>query len=212
MKKTLFNVLAKKGLYLSVAFLFTTLFVTNTARAQYVVDFEAETSGGYASDTVNLNGLDWDLTQSLIGNLASDFKNGLKSLRMRGYATSSATMLQDKANGIGAISFLYSEYGTDIQTSWRVEYSTDAGVTWTQAGTDFTATGGNLNPETFSATVNVLGNARIRIVETTGLCTTNKRTNIDDITITDYVAVTPTIIATPTSLSGFTQFVGTPSA
>jgi hypothetical protein len=212
MKKTLFNVLAKKGLYLSFAFLLTTLFVSNTARAQYVVDFEAETKTGYASATLAINGLDWDLTNALIGTAAADFKNGLKSLRMRGYATSSATMLQDKANGIGAISFLYSEYGTDIQTSWRVEYSTDAGVTWTQAGTDFTATGGNLNPETFSATVNVLGNARIRIVETTGLGTTNKRTNIDDITITDYVAVTPTIIATPTSLAGFTQFVGTPSA
>jgi hypothetical protein len=212
MRKNVFNVFAKRGFYLSVAFLLTTLFVTNTARAQYVVDFEAETKTAYASATLAINGLDWNLTESLIGTAAADFKNGLKSMRMRGYGASSATMLQDKANGIGTISFLYSEYGTDVQTSWRVEYSTDAGATWTQAGTDFTATGGNLNPETFSATVNVLGNARIRIFEVTGLGTANRRMNIDDITITDYVVVTPTVIATPTSLTGFTQFVGTPSA
>jgi hypothetical protein len=212
MKKTLFNSFMQKGIFLSFAFLLTTLFVSNTARAQYVVDFEAETSGGYASETVNLNGLDWDLTQSLIGNSASDFKNGLKSLRMRGYGTSSFTMLQDKPNGIGTISFLYSEYGTDTQTSWRVEYSSDAGANWTQIGADFTAIGGNLNPETFSATVNVLGNARIRIIEATGSGESNRRMNIDDISITDYVAVIPTITATPSSLTGFTQFVGSPSA
>ena len=160
---------------------------------------------------MTLNGIDWDLTESLIGTLANDFKNGLKSLRLRGYGTSSFTMLQDKPNGIGTISFLYSEYGSDSQTSWRVEYSVDAGVTWTQVGTDITATGGNASPSTFSETINVLGNARIRVVEATGTGASNRRMNIDDITITDYVAVTPTITATPTLLTGFTQFVGTPS-
>lgn len=212
MRIDLFRILAKKSVYLSFTLLLVSLLVSNSSKAQYVVDFEAETSGGYASETVTLNGIDWDLTESLIGNLANDFKNGLKSLRLRGYGTSSFTMLQDKPNGIGTISFLYSEYGTDPQTSWRVEYSTDAGVSWTQAGTDFTATGGNLNPETFSATINVLGNARIRVIEVTGVGTSNRRMNIDDISLTDYVVVTPTVFASPSTLTGFTQFVGTPSA
>ncbi|MDG0974580.1 MAG: T9SS type A sorting domain-containing protein [Crocinitomicaceae bacterium] len=212
MIKKILNVGANGSSFLSLAILFAFLCVSNFSKAQYVVDFEAETSGGYASETVTLNGIDWDLTESLIGTLANDFKNGLKSLRLRGYGTSSFTMLQDKPNGIGTISFLYSEYGTDAQTSWRVEYSTDAGANWTQVGTDITATGGNASPSTFSETMNVLGNARIRVVEVTGAGTSNRRMNIDDITITDYVAVTPTITATPTLLTGFTQFLGTPSA
>lgn len=211
MKKNVLHVCANRGISLSFVFLLITLFVTNTARSQYFIDFEAETKAGYASANLAINGLDWNLTESLIGNATADFKNGLKSMRMRGYGTSSATMLQDKPNGIGTISFLYSEYGTDNQTSWRVEYSSDAGATWTQVGADFTATGGNLNPETFNETVNVQGDARIRIVEATGSGTANRRTNIDDITITDYIVVSPTILATPTSLAGFTQFVGTPS-
>lgn len=211
MIKKLLNLNSNGGAILSTGILFASLLLSNFTKAQYVVDFEAETSGGYASETVTLNGIDWDLTESLIGTLANDFKNGLKSLRLRGYGTSSFTMLQDKPNGIGTISFLYSEYGSDSQTSWRVEYSVDAGVTWTQVGTDITATGGNASPSTFSETINVLGNARIRVVEATGTGASNRRMNIDDITITDYVAVTPTITATPTLLTGFTQFVGTPS-
>lgn len=209
MIKKLLNL--NRGAILSIGISLASLLLSNFTKAQYAVDFEAETSGGYASETVTLNGIDWDLTESLIGTLANDFKNGLKSLRLRGYGTSSFTMLQDKPNGIGTISFLYSEYGSDSQTSWRVEYSVDAGATWTQVGTDITATGGNASPSTFNETINVLGDARIRVVEATGTGASNRRMNIDDITITDYVAVTPTITATPTLLTGFTQFVGTPS-
>ena len=212
MIKNLLNMISISGVKFSLRAILAFLLLSNFAKAQYIVDFEAETSVGYASDTVTLNGLDWDLTESLIGNLADDFKNGLKSLRLRGYGTSSFTMLQDKPNGIGTISFLYSEYGTDSQTSWRVEYSTDAGVTWIQVGTDITATGGNAMPSTFSETINVTGNVRIRVVEATGSGASNRRMNIDDITITDYLTITPIITATPALLNGFIQFVGTPSA
>ena len=39
-------------------------FMTTVALGQYVVDFEGtgETKGSYASGTVNLSGLDWDMT------------------------------------------------------------------------------------------------------------------------------------------------------
>jgi hypothetical protein len=212
MKKDLFKKFANRSVYLSLTLLIAAFMMSYSSKAQYVIDFEAQTAGSYASETVDFDGIDWDLTESLIGNLAADFKNGLKSLRMRGYGTSSFSMLEDKPNGMGTISFLYSEYGSDTQTSWRVELSTDGGNVWTQVGADFIATGGNLNPQTFSETVNVVGNARIRVVEVSGLGTSNRRMNIDDLTITDYVVVTPTVFATPTTLTGFNQFVGTPSA
>ena len=101
------------------------------AWAQYTVDFEGtgETKTAYASGTVNLSGLNWDLTEVLIGTSDTDFKNGARSARLRGYGTSSMTMLADKSNGLGTISFQYRRYGTDAQVDWKVEYSTNQS-TW----------------------------------------------------------------------------------
>jgi hypothetical protein len=181
---------------------------------QYLVNFDgtSETKGSYASGTVNLSGLDWNLTEALLGSDQNDFFNGTRSARLRGYGTSSMTMLEDKSNGLGSISFEYSEYGTDNQTTWRVEYSTDEGTNWTQIGTDFEATGGNGNPETFSESVQISGDIRIRIIEVGGAGTTNLRMNIDDILLTDFIVATPTITAAPSLLSGFLQIIGSPSS
>lgn len=155
---------------------------------QYVVDFEGagETKGSYASGTVNLSGLDWDLTEVLIGGSESaDWKNGARSARLRGYGTSAMTMLEDKSDGVGSISFLYRRYGTDAQVDWKVEYSIDEGVTWTQVGDDFTAPASD-EVQTFSETLNIFGNVRFRIKRATQTGTNNRRLNIDDIVITDY--------------------------
>lgn len=150
----------------------------------YFVDFEGpnETKLGYASGTVELSGIEWDLTEALIGTLDNDWKNGDRSVRLRGYAESSMTMLQDKPNGIGTISFGYRRFGTDPQVNWRVEYSTTGGSSWTQIGSDFT---GGATEEVFLETVNVPGNVRIRIICVDG-GSQNRRLNIDDIEITDF--------------------------
>ncbi len=182
---------------------------------QYIVNFEGATElkASYASGTVNLSGLDWNMTEAMIGDLAADFKNGLRSARLRGYGTSAMTMLADKANGIGTVSFQYRRYGTDGQVDWKVEYSTDSGANWTQIGAAFTAPASDV-VQTFSESVNVSGNVRLRIKRATETGTTNKRLNIDDITLTDYAgAPTPTITVSPSSLSGFTYVFGAgPSA
>lgn len=154
--------------------------------AQYNVDFEDGNKAGYASATVTLNGLDWDMTEALIGTSASDYLLGSKSARLRGYETSSITMLEDKPNGIGAISFNYRRYGTDAQVDWQVEYSTDGGSNWISAGAPFTApsTGDTI---AFNESINVSGNARIRIVRATlDANTNNRRLNIDNLVVTDY--------------------------
>lgn len=170
--------------------------------ADYTVNFEGtgETKTSYASGTVNLSGLDWDMTEALIGDLSADFKNGLRSARMRGYGTSSMTMLADKANGIGTVSFQYRRYGTDAQVDWKVEYSTNGGTSWTQIGSSFTAPASDV-VQTFSESVNSDGNIRIRIKRATETGTTNKRLNIDDITITDYSGGNP-LVATPAITPG----------
>lgn len=180
------------------AFLFGIMIYSTEARAQYFVNFEGtgEVKTAYASGTVNLSGINWDMTESLIGTATADWKNGARSTRMRGYGLSSMTMLENKANGIGTISFLYRRYGTDPQVDWKVEFSTDNGGTWTQIGPAFTAPASDV-VQTFEEAVNVSGEIRVRIKRNTETGTSNNRLNIDDITITDYTGGTP-VVATPT--------------
>lgn len=182
------------------------------AWAQYTVNFEGEgeTKGAYASSTVNLSGLNWDLTETLIGTSTTDFKNGTRSARLRGYGTSAMTMLADKSNGLGTISFQYRRYGTDAQVDWKVEYSTNQGSNWTQIGSDFTAPASDV-VQTFSETVNASGGVRIRIKRATETGSDNYRLNIDDITLTDYSG-TSSVIYVSGNFSAFFTPVGTPSA
>jgi endonuclease I len=177
---------------------------------QYTVSFEgpSEIKPAYASGTVQLSGLDWDMTEALIGDLATDFKNGERSARLRGYAASSMTMLEDKTGGLGNLSFLYRRYGTDDQVDWKVEYSADGGSNWIQIGEAFTAPASDV-VQTFSEDVNLEGNIRIRILRATPSGDSNKRLNIDDITLTDYSA--PEGILITGSLEPFSTTEGDPS-
>ncbi len=154
----------------------------------YVVDFEGagETQTGYASETVNLSGLDWDLTEVLIGTSAADFKNGARSARLRGYGTSAMTMLEDKPNGLGVITFQYRRYGSDTQVPWKVEYSINEGASWTQIGDIFTAPASD-EVQTFEETVNATGNVRVRIVRDEEVGSDNRRLNVDDIKMSDFM-------------------------
>lgn len=195
----------KKIYYLSLVL---SLFCS-TLFAQYSVDFEDGIKGGYASATVTLNGLDWDMTDALIGNLANDFFNGTQSARLRGYATSSITMLQDKSNGIGNLSFQYRKYGTDNQVAWRAEYSDDAGSSWNPIGSPFTATD---VVQTFSENVQVNGNVRIRIVQDANTGTVNARMNIDDMVLSDFgsiVTINDTIVSFTTTSATTVEAAGT---
>ncbi len=166
-----------------------TLIFNLSLNAQYIVDFEGdgEVKTAYAAGTVNLSGLDWELTQVLIGTADADWKNGNRSARLRGYGDSEMVMVQDKANGAGSITFEYKRYGSDDQVDWRVEYSTDAGNTWIQVGDSFTAPDSDV-VQTFSEQVDEEGDIRFRIKRETEDGTQNRRLNIDDIVITDFGA------------------------
>jgi hypothetical protein len=173
-----------KKLYI-LLFLAFSLF---TAKAQYTVNFENEAKTSYVSATVALSGIDWNMTEALIGNAAADWKNGTKSARMRGYGTSSMTMLANKTGGIGNLSFLYRRYGTDAQVDWKVEYSVNNGTDWVQAGNTFTASASD-DVQTFSAQLDINSDVRIRIKRATETGTSNNRLNIDDIVMTDFGGV-----------------------
>lgn len=204
--RTIFNALRPIALVIGLIFTASTVF-----GADYLVNFEGEgeLKPSYASATVNLSGLDWDMTDALITTLAGglpEFINGQRAARMRGYGTSSIKMLQDKANGIGIVSFYYRRYGTDAQVDWKVEYSTDGGSSWTQVGSAFTAPSSD-DVQFFSEAVNVNGNIRIRIKRATEEGTANRRLNIDDILVTDFGGGNPTV-ATPSFSPPAGQFFG----
>lgn len=170
------------GAFVALAF---GCFSATPALADYFVDFEGagETKTIYGSGNVSLSGIEWNMTEALIGGgEAAEFKIGARSARMRGYGISSMTMLADKPNGADTISFSHRRYGADTQVPWAVEYSSNSGGSWTQVGSDFTA---GADVAVFSETVNVAGPIRFRIVSK-GVGTTNRRMNIDDILITDF--------------------------
>ena len=161
--------------------------IDSTPVVDYFVDFEGdgEIKGSYGSGEVVLSGIEWNMTEALIGNLDADWKNGERSARMRGYGASSMTMLEDKTGGLGLLSFQYRRYGSDSQVPWKVEYSSDQGNSWTQAGSEFTAPASD-DVQTFVASVFVQDPVRIRIVQATGTGSSNRRLNIDDILLEDW--------------------------
>lgn len=191
----------KKFTHLKKILLLLALTFAFSLQGQYLVNFEGEgeIKPAYASGTVNLSGLDWDMTEALIGNLEADFKFGERSARLRGYAASSMTMLESKPNGLGEISFYYRRYGTDAQVDWKVEYSVNQGTSWIQVGDNFTAPASDVVQQ-FVAAVNVDGNVSIRIKRATEDGTANRRLNIDDILLTDF-GDTPTV-AIPVIMPG----------
>jgi endonuclease I len=150
----------------------------------YGSGFEDVTKTGYTTGNATIGGIVWEFTEALIASGdANDFKNGLQSVRLRGYGASAITMLGDLSGGIGTISFQHRRYGTDAQVAWIVEYSTNQGATWAEAGR-FTP---GADVATFSATPNVSSPARLRI-RAAAAGTSNRRANIDDLVITAYTA------------------------
>ncbi len=180
------------------------------AMAAYVVDFEGddETKNAYADGNVVLNGLEWRLTEALIGTLDNDKKNGARSLRMRrsGTTVGVAEMLEDKVGGIGSISFLYARYGNETdQPDLFVEYSTDAGIQWHAAGLSITNFPVTLTEWTVD--LNLAGTARIRLRTDTG-GSNERRMNIDDIVISDFCDGTP--LVTTADIGGITPSTALP--
>jgi len=186
-------------------------------RAQYTVNFDGANDGTSASNygftAKSLNGISWTGVSAIIPTtpLAADWFSGTRSIRMRGHNNTSFAMTSDKSTGVGIISFSYRRYGTDAQVSWKVEYSTDGGITWTQAGSSFTAPSSDI-VQSFSASLNISGNVRFRIVHASGgTAADNRRMNIDDLIITDFAGSTPAISTTGT-LTSFNTTAGTASA
>ncbi|MDB5003662.1 MAG: non-specific endonuclease [Mucilaginibacter sp.] len=147
---------------------------TGTVATPYTIteDFEAGTKGSYAAANVTLNTGSWNFNDALLGNLATDVKDGLKSVRLK---TGDIHMNFD-INGLKQISIKHAKYGADANSTWQLLMSTDGGATYTQVGTDISETSTTLVTDSFK--VSVTGKVRFEIKKTSATI----RINIDDIT------------------------------
>ncbi len=175
---------------------------------QYLVDFEHANNGNkifYALGEVNLNGIDWELEQALIGSHANDKKNGLRAIRMKrvGNTPGRAEMLADLPDGVGTVTFELAKYSKEInQPDLNLQYSTDQGSTW-ETFAVFTEFPDELTTQ--SVILNEPGNVRLRFI--TSLNGTNeRRLNIDDLLVSSYDEPQPVVNLFPASGFGTLAF------
>jgi len=134
-------------------------------------DFESGTKTAYADAKVTLPTGEWDFNDALIGNLATDVKDGNKSVRLRG---GSITMDFD-ISGVTLIRFKHAKYGADANSTWQLMMSVDGGSTFVQAGKDFNETSTTFVTDSFKVSNTSKVRFRFQKMGTT-------RINIDDIT------------------------------
>jgi hypothetical protein len=109
---------------------------------------------------------------------------GKNYVRFGNTNTSYIEMSKDKSNGIGIVSLYAAGWSaSDGSSKFKLQYSTDQGETWVDAGEVEIAkpSSSTKSYSQYSFTVNQSGDARIRIQQTYG-----KRMCIDYITISDY--------------------------
>lgn len=177
---------------------------STTAPASVIETFEPGTKNSYTNGNDLCNLGNWNLNGALIGNSASDAKNGLKSARIQ--STGSITMLFDKPNGLGTVSISHALFNGDAPTTWRMDVSDDGGATFVAYQSPVQNTNSPVL-STVSFTPNITGNLiRIRIVKLSGGA--SSRLNIDDITLGDYVSTntvtTGAIVGSPFCITNVT--------
>lgn len=149
----------------------------------FVEDFEADLAGCSTYDGCTYAGTatSWYLADAGLWEADSKYAHsGHQALRMGKSANSCAQMAEDKHNGIGKVSLWACQWSSsDGDASFIIEYSTDGGITWLEGSAPAEVTSTAYAQYDFD--VNVTGNARIRIAQTSG-----KRFIIDDISITNY--------------------------
>lgn len=177
----------------------------------YFVDFEDGSKGSYAEGSVELAGKEWSFNNALIAGASGDSFIGRHSARLRHQQDNPAiiSMSEDKSGGLGTVSFLYapSSFGGDRSPdlpAFVVEYSTDGGASWQQAGSSVQLADTD-EFSTFSHTLQLDEDARIRIRSISG--SDGRRFNIEDFQITNYSSISlPELAALQVSDVRFTGF------
>lgn len=137
-----------------------------------VEDFEnTAPKTSYVAADVNMPTGTWNLDDALVGNLDTDLKNGLKSVRLR---AGKLTMNFD-VTGVNTLYIKHGKFGKDANSTWQLLMSTDGGSTFTQVGSDIVEDNTTLKLDSFKVATVAKVRFQIKKFGTT-------RINIDDIT------------------------------
>lgn len=151
------------------------------AAATFVEDFEsAKSHTDYRDTDFTTDVAKWHRTNICIPD--GEAYEGENSLRFGKLATSTLTLAENIASGIGTISFYATAWTNDGDATIHVETSTDGGITWKEAKQLTVPEGGYTK---YSATANIAAPSRFRIRQSKG-----GRMKLD------YIEVTPPVSAT----------------
>ncbi len=145
-----------------------------------IENFETGSKTSYATASVAFSSGSWTLNDALIGNTASDKRNGLQSARVRNSGILTTNF--DYTTGASTVSIVHALYGSDAAASWQLWYSINGGASYIQSGSTINTTA---VLQTANFTINISGNIRFQIRKTDG---STNRINFDDFSLTSYVA------------------------
>lgn len=155
------------------------------AATSFYEDFEVETqTGNYTTTKFVGNACEWKLSDAGTFKVKNEAANGDGYLRMGKTSKSWAEMAVDMERGMGKVTLMAAGWSSsDGPTKFKLQYSTDQGATWNDAGEAEIAapTSSAKQYSQFTFTVNQQGKVRMRIQQTEGA-----RFCIDDIEATNY--------------------------
>jgi len=165
-------------------------------------DFEnTPAKGAYAAADVSMPTGSWNLDDAVIGNLATDLKNGSKSIRLRG---GQVTMNFD-VSGMTMLYIKHGKFGKDAASTWQLLMSTDSGATFNPVGADIIEDNATLKLDSFKVSTTAKVRFQIKKTGTT-------RINIDDITFKGTGNPGITVGTPDTDPADTTSAGGSPSA
>ena len=165
---------------------------------EIIETWEGCNTGGYWADQI-VQGKAFSWHFSNAGIWADANSNGAQSCRFGKNANSYIEMSEDVSGGASKVTFYAANWSGDATPTLQLQYSTNGGSTWTNAGTCSPSS----TWKQYIFNLNVTGNVRFKILQTAG-----SRLNIDDIAITSNAApVTNPQITAP--VNGSTVDVGT---
>ena len=152
--------------------------ITDTAGA-FCETFEIATKGYDEADYQGSAAM-WR-TNGYVGT-SDPTHGGKQCLRMNNKGAGLLYMLEDKANGMGTLSFWAKPWDNDVLTvTFNVSVSANQGATWENAGSVTVSGEKGGEYKLYTLPINREGNLRLRIDQPQ-----KARTMVDDITITDH--------------------------
>ncbi len=151
---------------------------TITRAGGFFETFETEAKGSYDNGSWTGEAGEWYMVNA--GVFKENAFEGFFACRLGKNTNSSIATSVPKPGGIGTVSFMARPYGTDVNATVKVQYSSD-GDDWHDAGT---CTVDGTSYKEYTVSVRVAGQQYMRLQQTAG-----KRVLIDNVAITDYSGV-----------------------